>query len=84
MLEDEGYPSVPAPEIPSPGGRKYFNAGYITRYHGSRHSGKVDAIQVEIPAKLPGNGSFADKRGQFAAALGRSIARFHKINYNKC
>lgn len=81
ILEDEDYPSLPSPTTKSPDGRKYYRGGYITRYHGSRYEGNVDAIQVEIPAELRVRSL---EREKFAKALGRSIHKFYQTNYSGC
>ena len=62
-------------------GRKYYRGGYITRYHGSRYGGNIDAIQVEIPAELRMRSL---EREKFAKALGRSIHKFYQTNYSGC
>ena len=62
-------------------GRKYYRGGYITRYHGSRYGGNIDAIQVEIPAELRVRSL---EREKFAKALGRSIHKFYQTNYRGC
>ena len=59
-------------------GRKYYRGGYITRYHGSQYEGEVDAIQLEMPRNLRHED---DLRPAFARAVGRSIARFYRLNY---
>ncbi|CAH1800052.1 unnamed protein product [Owenia fusiformis] len=50
--EAAGYIAVPAPDYPGPDGGNYFTGGYITRRHGSRDQGTIDAIQIESPRFL--------------------------------
>jgi hypothetical protein len=47
LLESLGYPAVPGPTYPNPGGYDYFNGGYNTAEHGSRFHGTISAIQIE-------------------------------------
>jgi hypothetical protein len=47
LLESLGYPAVPSPTYPNPGGHDYFNGGYNTAEHGSRFHGTISAIQIE-------------------------------------
>jgi N-formylglutamate amidohydrolase len=49
MLEDQGYPSVPGPLHPHPGGKGYFSGGYNTERHGSMGGGRIAAVQLEVP-----------------------------------
>mmetsp|Transcript_89989 Transcript_89989/g.155879 ORF Transcript_89989/g.155879 Transcript_89989/m.155879 type:complete len:652 (-) Transcript_89989:274-2229(-) len=43
-----GYRTVPSPTDPGPDDGNYFSGGYITR----TYSGKLDAIQIELPSAL--------------------------------
>lgn len=70
----EGYPSVPSPAMPSPGGDPYFNGGYSTARHGSRSGGPVDAVQLE--ANYTGVRDTEANRLLFAAAAARVLAGF--------
>ena len=49
LLSLKGYPSVPSKDDIAPKeGELYFSGGYNTAIYGSRDSGKVDAIQIEL------------------------------------
>ncbi len=49
LLSLKGYPSVPSMNDLAPKeGELYFSGGYNTAIYGSRDSGKVDAIQIEL------------------------------------
>ena len=48
LLQDRGVPSVPSPDMPSPGSDPYFSGGYSTERHGSRADTElVSGIQLE-------------------------------------
>lgn len=74
LLEARGYPSVPSPSAPSPGGDPYFSAGYLVERHGSRDGGSVSAVQLEI--NFPGIRDSDANRSRFAAALVEAIGVF--------
>ena len=60
-------------------GRSYYSGGYITRHHGSKNGGNVDAIQLEIPRRY----RFEDDlRQTYAEVLGSVITEFFALNYN--
>ena len=49
LLSLKGYPCVPSKDDIAPKeGELYFSGGYNTAIYGSRDSGKVDAIQIEL------------------------------------
>ncbi len=49
LLSLKGYPAVPSMDDIAPKeGELYFSGGYNTASYGSRDSGKVDAIQIEL------------------------------------
>jgi len=79
-LEGEGCRAVPSPRKPSPGEEKYFSGGEITRMYGSRNSGQVDAIQLEMPAEMRYQGG-REVRHRFADALGEAIHKFYSRYY---
>jgi len=79
LFQAEGFGAIPSPAYPSPNGRKYYRGGYITRYHGSRYEGNVDAIQLEMPKNLRLQRNL---RKPFAKAVGRVISTFYSLNYN--
>ena len=68
-----GFRAVPSPTEPGPGaGNPYFSGGYLTRVHGSRNRGTVDAIQIESAR------SFRESptRGRYARALACALRDF--------
>jgi hypothetical protein len=80
LLEQAGYPSVPAPLMPSPGTDPYFEGGYITRRHASADGGLVSAVQIETPYLACRDTPAA--RARFAASLADALvtylaAQFH-------
>ena len=46
---------MPSPRYNEPNRKNYFSGGYNVLRHGSKHSGVIDAIQIESPAdkRLP-------------------------------
>jgi hypothetical protein len=74
LLERAGFPSIPAPAAPSPGGDPYFEGGYITRRHGSAAGGPVSAVQIETP--YAGVRDTPTARERFAAALADALVTY--------
>jgi len=72
---------VPSPRKAGPGKDSYFSGGTITKRYGSRDGGKVDAIQMEMPAELRIGGGL-EVRTKFAKSLGEAINMFFGENYN--
>jgi hypothetical protein len=72
LLEARGYPSVPSPLAPDPGGAPYFSGGYNTSRHSSRDGSLISGVQLE--AHRPGLRDTPENRqrfaGEFADALG--------------
>ena len=69
-----GYPSVPGPTTPSPGGDPYFEGGYITSRHGSADGGPISAVQIETP--YPGVRDTPASRAKFAAVVADALAAY--------
>jgi len=81
LFEAAGYKAVPSPRQHFPGTDKYFNGGFTTKEHGSRdNGGNVDAIQMEIPSEIRGQGG-RGLRIQFAKDLAKIIEDFYTRNY---
>ena len=76
-LEEQNIATVPSPEHPSPGTVKYYRGGFNTRKYGSRYSGKLDAIQVEIPERYRKKHSFIN----FSRDLAKAVVAFMNENY---
>ncbi|CAB4061193.1 DYNC2LI [Lepeophtheirus salmonis] len=81
LLENRGFSAIPSPINPSPGNRKYYAGGHITRTHGSREEGSIDCIQIEMPLVARHNTSSI--RESFTAALADSIDLFHERFYKE-
>lgn len=74
-LGEASFPVVPSPSYPVParwkeGEPRFFSGGYITRHHGSRELGCVDAIQIEAHARVRRN---PKRRRLFARALAEGV-----------
>jgi N-formylglutamate amidohydrolase len=74
LIEGAGYPSVPGPAAPGPGGDPYFEGGYITRRHGSLDGGPVSAVQIETP--YPGVRDTPAARARFADRLAGALVTY--------
>ncbi|KAM8952800.1 uncharacterized protein RCH25_043521 [Pelodytes ibericus] len=73
------YVCVPSPTYPGSSGGNYFSGGYITSAHGSKLSGDVDAIQMELPRWI----RESNERPSFAAALAKAIFNFYQLELGK-
>lgn len=75
--QNNSYVCVPSPSNPSPSNGNYYSGGYITKTFGSRHSGVVDAIQIELPqwVRAP------EERSKFCKALAKAVMKFWQTNY---
>lgn len=78
MLSAEGYMTVPSPDNPRPNNASFYSGGYITKIHGSKEGGNVDAIQVEIHRI---NRTPKVKRDAFSKALGKVIVKYYETYY---
>ncbi|XP_072286326.1 uncharacterized protein [Pyxicephalus adspersus] len=81
LIEEQNakYVSVPSPSNPGPNGGNYFSGGYIVATHGSKSSGEVDAIQIELPRWIRESA----ERPSFAAALAKAILSYYDIQFAK-
>jgi len=77
-LERNGYPAVPSPNNPDPGGKPYFSGGYNAERHGSRDGGKIDGLQIEAPLSVRES---EIARLDYAKALTRSVLWFLDHHY---
>lgn len=75
--QNNSYVCVPSPSHPHPNNGSYYSGGYITKTFGSRNSGTVDAIQLELPqwVRAP------EERHRFCKALARAVMKFWQANY---
>ena len=71
LLEPLGFPTVPSPTQPDPGGEPYFTGGYNTARHGSRDGGAISAMQIEM--HFVGARDTEASRTAFAAALAEAL-----------
>ena len=69
LIEAEGYPAVPSPDIPDPDSDPYFNGGYNTVQHGSVNGGVISGLQIEC--NMTGVRDSAANRTAYAQALAR-------------
>jgi hypothetical protein len=73
-FEEEGYPAVPSPGDPHPGGAPYFTGGYNTRRYGCSEGGTICGFQLE--ANRAGVRDSGANLAAFADATARVIVRF--------
>ncbi len=74
LLAARGVASVPSPPDPSPGAAPYFTGGYSVDRHGSRTSGTVSGVQIELPRA--GIRDTDENRRAFARALAEAVEAF--------
>jgi autotransporter-associated beta strand protein len=79
LMEAQGYPCVPSPSTPNPGGDPYFDGGYNTKTHGSSTGGVIDALQIE--SNYTGVRDSSAHRTAFAASLAEVMDEFFAIHY---
>ncbi|MBO6576817.1 MAG: hypothetical protein JJ896_14410 [Rhodothermales bacterium] len=75
LLVREGVPATPSATDPAPAeGEAFFSGGYITRRHGSRDGGQVDAVQLE--AHFPGARDSEASIARLATDVAEAVANF--------
>jgi N-formylglutamate amidohydrolase len=79
ILKGYGIECIPNKWSPSPGKASYFNGGYVTRFHGSRDGGTIDAIQLEID---PSSRKIPAVRKNTATMIVMTIEEFFRLNYS--
>lgn len=79
LLERTGFPSVPSPAHPHPGGGPYFSGGYNVQKYGSAGGGTLSAVQIEAPRR--GVRDTAENRQRFAAALAAALGIWFREHY---
>ena len=75
-LSSQGYPTVPSITISHPGEDGYFRGGYNTVRHGSRDSGTISAVQIELYKE--GIRDSSENRARFAGHFTLAVHRFFK------
>lgn len=80
LFEGFGYNAVPSPRQHYPGKDKYYKGGYITQTHGSSMDGKIDAIQLELPAEIR-HEKGEEHREAFSKDLAKILAKFIEKYY---
>ncbi|TRZ17586.1 hypothetical protein HGM15179_009531 [Zosterops borbonicus] len=71
--QNKSYVCVPSPSNPSPNNGNYYSGGYITKTFGSRSSGTIDAIQLELPQWLSSGEAGWSWLGQVHCLLGKKL-----------
>ena len=80
LLNVKGYASVPSKEDIAPKeGELYFSGGFNTATYGSRESGSVDAIQIEL--NMIGVRNTEDNRKLFSKEFADILISFLRIHY---
>jgi hypothetical protein len=79
LLAQQGFPSVPSPDQPDPGGAPYFTGGYNTVRHGSRDGGMISGIQIEV--HRIGARDSASSRAAFADALTLALETYMAMHF---
>ncbi|MCX6145518.1 MAG: hypothetical protein NTZ35_20110 [Ignavibacteriales bacterium] len=72
-LEQEGFTTVPSPELPHPDGEPYFSGGYNLEQHSAFSGRKAWGIQVELPTGIREDNA---RRHAFATAFVKSALGF--------
>jgi hypothetical protein len=80
LLEARGYPSVPSPAYPDPGGLPYFSGGYNTREHGGRDGGPISGVQLEM--NWTGVRDTEAMRASFAEALASALEGYFALHHH--
>jgi autotransporter-associated beta strand protein len=80
LIEAEGYPAVPSPDIPNPGTDPYFDGGYNTDQHSSIHGGTISGLQIE--SNMTGVRDSSANRTAYAQALARVFETYIGLHYS--
>jgi hypothetical protein len=81
LFEAEGFPAVPSPTQPGPGGQPYFSGGYNTERHACSGGGPVCGFQLE--ANRQGVRSTPAEMRAFGEATARVLERFFTLVYGR-
>ncbi len=79
LLAQRGFPAVPSPAMPDPGGAPYYSGGYDTRRHGSSEGGPVSGVQLEM--HYEGVRDTQAAREAFAQALAEVLEVYFDVHF---
>ena len=80
LIEAEGYPAVPSPDIPDPNSDPYFDGGYNTVQHSSVNGGAISGLQIE--SNMTGVRDSSANRTAYAQALARVFEAYLALHYS--
>ncbi|KAF9976564.1 hypothetical protein BGZ73_008319 [Actinomortierella ambigua] len=81
MLQRQGLNSVPGPQNRAPcDACLFFFGGYTIQRHGSRDSGAIDAIQLELPRSL--RLRTRDELQEITWRMGQAVTEFLSLYYD--
>ena len=81
LMEERGFPAVPSPLQPDPGGEPYFTGGYNTYRHGSVDGAPISGVQIEC--NYPGLRDTSGNREAFAQALASALPEYFLGHYGR-
>lgn len=81
LLEERGFPAVPSPLQPDPGGEPYFTGGYNTSRHGSVDGAPISGVQIEC--HYPGLRDTEENREAFAQALASVLPEYFLAHFGR-
>jgi hypothetical protein len=79
LLQARGFPAVPSPQYPDPGGEPFFSGGHNTARHGSRDGGPVSGVQLEM--NWTGVRDETTSHEAFAAALVTALRSYFEVHF---
>ena len=79
LLAQRGFPAVPSPATPDPGGADYFSGGYDIRRHGSRDGGPISGVQIEM--NYEGVRDIEAARAGFAQAVVGALEVYFEVHF---
>lgn len=79
LLAQRGFPAVPSPAAPDPGGADYFSGGYDIRWHGSRDGGPISGVQIEM--NYEGVRDTEAARAAFALAVAGALEVYFDVHF---
>ena len=79
LLQAHGFPAVPSPQYPDPGGEPFFSGGHNTAQHGARDGGAVSGAQLEM--NWTGVRDETTNHEIFAGALVTALQSYFEIHF---